>query len=153
MNSGNSTSLENNTSNTLTLLYTLKSDNLAPDNLTPVTLIPDSFTSDALIPEQDQAGVDGSGLTPDSLTSSLPEHDNLKVKNSSSLPEPFEKEAFSGSEPIESSISPEFSKPMESVNCEPVVKKISDKSESPDVKASETPKKAESKMQKTLFDF
>jgi len=146
--SGNNTPLGNNTSDAL------KPDTLTPDDLTTVTLIPGSFTPDATIPEQYRAGeVDGVGLTPDSLTSSLPEYDNLKVKNSFSLPESFEKKNSSGSEPIESSISPEFSKPMESVNCEPVIKKISDKSESPDVKASETPKKAESKMQKTLFDF
>lgn len=119
-----------------------------PDNLAP-----DSFTSDTLIPEQYREGTDGIGLTPDSITSSLPEHDNLKVKNSSSLSEPFETEAFSGSEPIEHSISPEFSRPRESINRESVTKKVSDKSEKPDVKASETSKKVELKTQKTLFDF
>ncbi len=133
--------------------YTFKPDDLASDNLTPVTLKPDSFTSDTLIPEQYRAGTDGVGLIPDSLMSSSPKNDNLKIKDSFSLPESFEKKAFSGSEPIESSISPEFSKSMKSVNLEPAIKKVSDTSENSEVKVSETPKKAESKTQKTLFDF
>lgn len=136
-NTGNNTSLENNTS-----------DTLAPD-----TLAPDSFTSDTLTPEQYRAGVDRIGLTPDSFTSGSSEHDNLEVKNSFSLPESFEKEAFSGFEPIENNISPEVSRPMESVNHVPAVKKVSDKSEKPEVKANEILKKTESKTQKTLFDF
>jgi len=132
---------------------TLTPDTLTPDTLTPDTLTPDSFTSDTLMPEQDQVGLDEVGLKPGSLTSGSHEHDNLKVKNSSSLPELFEKEAFSGSEPIENSISPEFSRSRESINREPIIKKVSDKTKKPEVKASETPKKVESKTQKTLFDF
>ena len=85
--------------------------------------------------------------------SSSPEHDNLKVRNPFSLPESFKREELPGSEPRESTISAEFSKPREPVNCEPVIKKVSDKPENPEIKASETPKKAESKTQKTLFDF
>ncbi|WP_292388273.1 replication factor C large subunit [Methanosarcina sp. UBA5] len=131
-NSGNSTSLENNTSDIIT-----------PDNLTTVTLMPERY----------RAEVDGIELTPDSLISNSPERDNLNVKNSYSLPESFEKEVFSGSEPIECSISPKLSKPKESVNRKPIIKKVSDKSENSEVKVSETPKKAESKTQKTLFDF
>jgi replication factor C large subunit len=84
--------------------------------------------------------------------SSPPEHNNLKVKNSFLLPESFEREA-TGSEPGKNAISPEFSKSRKPVNCEPVVNKVSDKPENPEIKASETPKKAESKTQKTIFDF
>jgi len=105
------------------------------------------------MPEQDQAGIDEIELKSDSLTFSLPEHDNLKAKNSSSLPETFEKEAFSDSETTENSISPELSRVRKSINSEPIIKKVSDKAEKPEVKASETPKKVESKTQKTLFDF
>lgn len=152
MNSGNNTPLGNSTPLGNNTSDALKPDTLTPDNLTTVTLIPDSFTPDAPIPERYRE-VDGIGLTPDSLTSSFPEYDNLRVKNFFSLPDSFEKKVSSGSGPIESSISPGFSNPREPVNCEPVIKKVSDKSESPDVKASETPKRAESKMQKTLFDF
>jgi len=124
-----------------------------PDTLTSDTLTPDTLTSDTLIPEQDQDGLDEIEHKPGSLTSSSPEHDNLKVKNSSSLPEPFEKKAFSGSELIENSISLEFSRSRKSINRELIIKKVSDKSEKSEVKASETPKKVESKTQKTLFDF
>ncbi|WP_011307052.1 replication factor C large subunit [Methanosarcina barkeri] len=138
---------ENNTSDTI------KPGNLAPDILAPVTLTPDSFTSDTLIPEQDQAEIDDIGIKSDSLTSISLEHDSLKVKNSSSLPGPVEKEAFSDSEPIENSISPELSRSVKSVNREPAIKKVSDNSEKSEVKVSETPKKVESKTQKTLFDF
>lgn len=148
----NNTSLENIISDTLKP-YTFKPDDLASDNLTPVTLKPDSFTSDTLIREQYRAGTDGVGFIPDSLMSSSHKNDNLKIKDSFFLPESFEKRAFSGSEPIESSISPEFSKSMKSVNLEPAIKKVSDTSENSEVKVSETPKKAESKTQKTLFDF
>jgi len=129
---------ENNTSDTI------KPGNLAPDILAPVTLTPDSFTSDTLIPEQDQAEIDDIGIKSDSLTSISLEHDSLKVKNSSSLPGPVEKEAFSDSEPIENSISPELSRSVKSVNREPAIKKVSDNSEKSEVKVSETPKKVES---------
>ncbi|MDY0128882.1 MAG: replication factor C large subunit [Methanosarcina vacuolata] len=131
----------------------LTSDNLKPDKLTSDNLKPDNFTSDTLMPEQDQAEIDEIGLKSDSLTFSLPEHDDLKAKNSSSLPETFEKEAFSDSEPTENSISPELSRVRKSINSEPSIKKVSDKTEKPEVKANETPKKVESKTQKTLFDF
>ncbi|AKB58914.1 Replication factor C large subunit [Methanosarcina barkeri 227] len=151
------TNSENNTSDILTpdslTPDTLTSDALTPDALTSDALMPDSVTSNTLIPEQNQARLNEVELKPGSLTSSLSEHDNLKVKNSSSLPEPFEKEAFSGSEPIENSISLEFSRSREPITRELIVKKVSDKSEKSEVKASETPKKAESKTQKTLFDF
>ncbi len=141
------TNSENNTSDTLT------SDTLTSDTLTSDTLKSDTLKSDTLIPEQDQDGLDEIKIKPGSLTCSSPEHDNLKVKNSSSRPEPFEKKAFSDSELIENSISLEFSRSRESINHELIIKKISDKSEKPETKASETPKKVESKTQKTLFDF
>lgn len=141
------TNSENNTSDTI------KPGNLAPDILASVTLTPDSFTSDTLIPEQDQAEIDDIGIKSDSLTSISLEHDSLKVKNSSSLPGPVEKEAFSDSEPIENSISPELFRSVKSVNREPAIKKVSDNSEKSEVKVSETPKKVEAKTQKTLFDF
>jgi ATPase related to the helicase subunit of the Holliday junction resolvase len=98
-------------------------------------------------------------LTSDNPMSSSLEPDKLPIKNPSPLPESLEMEALSVSEPKESIISHEFSEPKETINCEPVIKKISSKSENPDepenpeIKASETPKKVESKTQKTLFDF
>lgn len=115
------------------------------DTLKPNTLTPDTLTSVNLIS--------------DTLKSSTPEPDNLQIQNPSPLPESFEMKTFSGSEPRESIISHEFSEPKESPNCEPVVRKVPCKSENPDksenseMKASATPKKTESKTQKTLFDF
>lgn len=142
------TNLRNNTSS-----GNNTSDTLKPDNITSVTLKPDSLTSGILTPEQYREGIDSIGFTHDSLRSSSPEHDNPEVKNSFSLPESLERDSFPGSEPIEGTISSEFSKLKESVSCEPVIKKISDKPENPEIKTSETHKKAESKTQKTLFDF
>jgi len=126
------------------------SDALTPDNLTSITLTPDSFTSGTLTLEY-RARVEGIEFTSDSLTSSPPEPDNLK--NPPSRPESFEREAFPSSEPRENIISPEFSKPKEPTNRELVIRKVPDKSENPEMKASEIPKKAESKTQKTLLDF
>jgi replication factor C large subunit len=109
-------------------------------------------TSETLTLEQYHAGIDGVRFKPDSLISSPPENDNLKVKNPFSPHESFEKEVPS-SEPEESTVSPEFSKPREPVNCEPVINKDSDMPENPEIQASENLKKPESKTQKTLFDF
>ena len=124
-----------------------------PDGLTSEILKPDSFTSGTLTPEQYRAEINGIEFTPDSLMSSSPELDNLKVRNPFSLAESFEREEVPGSEPIESTISSEFLKPQEPVNYGAVLKKVLDKPENPEIKTSETPKKAESKTQKTLFDF
>jgi replication factor C large subunit len=140
-----------------------KSVALVPDIPKPVTLIPDTstsddgFTSDILIPKQHQVGIDGIELTSDRLISSSPEHDNLKIENSSSLSESFEKDVSSNSEPIENIISSELTRSRESikesVNCDVFIKNIPDISEKPEVKTSEVPKKVEPKIQKTLFDF
>ncbi len=111
------------------------SDTLTPDNFTSVT------------------------LTSDSLKSSIPELDNLQIKNPSPRPESFEMKTFPDFEPRERIISHEFSESKEPTNCEPVVRKVLGKSENsnkpanPEIKANETSKKAESKTQKTLFDF
>lgn len=129
------------------------SDTIMPDSLTSETLKPDSFTSDTLTSEQYRAGIDGIGFTPDSLMSSSPEPDNLKVRNSFSLPESFERKEVPGSEPIESAISSESLKPQEPINYVSVIEKVLNKPENPEIKVSETTKKAESKTQKTIFDF
>ncbi|RXA20203.1 replication factor C large subunit [Methanosarcina sp. MSH10X1] len=116
------------------------------------TLTPGSFTSDAIIPEQYEAEIDGIGFTDDSLMSSPSEPDNLNLKDVSLRPESFEGEAFFAHEPIGSTISPE--PPLqEPLNCKPAIKNTRNKPENPGVESRETPKKAESKTQKTLFDF
>jgi replication factor C large subunit len=69
--------------------------------------------------------------------------------------ESFEVDSFLIPE-LKDNVSHEFSKPKESTNCYPNTKKVPDGpegSEIPEIKASETPKKEESKTQKTLFDF
>ena len=111
-------------------------DTSTPHNLTPVSLTSDDFISNS------------------------PKHETLKIKNSISQPESFEKEVLPDSEPIESFISPEFPKLQEPVNLDPVIKKEPEELESKkeleersEIETSETPKKAESKTQKTLFDF
>ncbi len=111
-------------------------DTSTPHNLTPVSLTSDDFISNS------------------------PKHETLKIKNSISQPESFEKEVLPNSEPIESFISPEFPKLQEPVNLDPVIKKEPEELESKkeleersEIETSETPKKAESKTQKTLFDF
>lgn len=166
-NSENNTSVGNNTSDIpkpVALIPDIpKPVALIPDIPKPVTLIPDTstsddgFTSDILIPKQHQVGIDGIELTSDRLTSSSPEHDNLKIENSSSLSESFEKDVSSNSEPIENIISSELTRSRESikesVNCDVFTKNIPDISEKPEVKTSEVPKKVEPKIQKTLFDF
>jgi replication factor C large subunit len=111
-------------------------DTSTPHNLTPVSLTSDDFISNS------------------------PKHETLKIKNSISQPESFEKEVLPDSEPIESFISPEFPKLQEPVNLDPVIKKEPEELESKkeleersEIETSETPKKTESKTQKTLFDF
>lgn len=111
-------------------------DTSTPHNLTPVSLTSDDFISNS------------------------PKHETLKIKNSISQLESFEKEVLPDSEPIESFISPEFPKLQEPVNLDPVIKKEPEELESKkeleersEIETSETPKKAESKTQKTLFDF
>jgi replication factor C large subunit len=111
-------------------------DTSTPHNLTPVSLTSDDFISN------------------------FPKHETLKIKNSISQPESFEKEVLPDSEPIESFISPEFPKLQEPVNLDPVIKKEPEELESKkeleersEIETSETPKKTESKTQKTLFDF
>lgn len=99
-------------------------------------------------------------LTPDDFTSNSSKHETLKIKNPISQPESFEKKVLPDSEPIESFISPDFPKLQEPVNLDPVIKKEPEELESKkeleersEIETSETPKKAESKTQKTLFDF
>lgn len=111
-------------------------DTSTPHNLTPVSLTSDDFISN------------------------FPKHETLKIKNSISQPESFEKEVLPDSEPIESFISPEVPKLQEPVNLDPVIKKEPEELESKkeleersEIETSETPKKTESKTQKTLFDF
>lgn len=100
-------------------------DTSTPHNLTPVSLTSDDFISNS------------------------PKHKTLKIKNPISQPESFEKEVLPDSEPIESFISPEFPKLQEPEELESK-KELEERSE---IETSETPKKAESKTQKTLFDF
>lgn len=99
-------------------------------------------------------------LTPDDFTSNSSKHETLKIKNPISQPESFEKEVLPDSEPIESFITPEYPKLQEPVNLDLVIKKEPEELESKkeleersEIETSETPKKAESKTQKTLFDF
>lgn len=99
-------------------------------------------------------------LTPDDFTSNSSKHETLKIKNPISQPESFEKKVLPDSEPIESFISPDFPKLQEPVNLDLVIKKEPEELESKkeleersEIETSETPKKAESKTQKTLFDF
>ena len=60
-------------------------------------------------------------LKPDTLTS-----DDTKAKNTSSLPEPSEKGASAGPEPMACTASPEFSKQKELTNSEPVIRKVTE---------------------------
>jgi len=128
------------------------SDTILPHNLTSGTLTPDSFTS-GLTPEQYRAVIDGIGFAPDSFASSPSEPENLKIKSPFSLPESFEKGAFPVHELIGGTTSPELPEPQEPANLEPVIQKLPDKPANPETETNETPKKAESKTQKTLFDF
>jgi replication factor C large subunit len=131
------------------------SGTIIPHSLTSGAITPDSFASGSFTSasEQSRAGVGGSGLTSDSLTPSPNEPDNLNFRNSFSRPEPFEREASPVPEPIGSTVSPELAELQDPANGEFGIKNAPDKPGSSEVKSSEIPKKAETKMQKTLFDF
>ena len=133
-------------------------DTIIPHSLSSEVLTSGSYTPGILTPEQYYEGIDRIGLGPDSLPPSLvtpdsPKTDNLRVKDSFSLPESFKRETFPGSEPPENSTSSGIPKPKEPANSNNVLKKVPDKTEGPETEVSETPKKAELKTQKTLFDF
>jgi len=103
-----------------------------------------SKISDSRISQGGQKTLSFNITSPD--TSRKMTNESLEVENflSPEIPE------------IQDNISHEFSKPEDSINCYPNTKKVPDGpdgSETPEIKASETPKKDESKTQKTLFDF
>lgn len=128
-------------------------DTIIPRGLSSGTLTPDSLTPGILTPEKYREGTEGSVLILDSFTPRLVTPDNPEIKDSFSLPESFKRETFPGSETLESTLSPGTSKPKETANPCSVIKNVPDKPEDSEAEVSETPKKAELKTQKTLFDF
>jgi len=122
-----------------------------------------SFDSSSEIPGKKESSESNSFDFPtsDPLMSDTPVYDSPESpeKKAFHLPEPLEKQVFSGFEMVDRKVSSESSKQKILTNSEPannesVVRKVPElKPADFEIEAGEISKKAESKTQKTLFDF